>query len=540
MKRLVRAQRIRVPLSLVRISRTACLSTVPKLPRETTTLGDTVISRASIVHPANTQYLVSSLSLGAFTDRDLEKAFMMIDTNHDGKLSRTELRILFEDFTTSRGLSAEDLDKMVEHFISKWDDDKSGDISKEEFLSHALEIGNRVHPSIYQLAGCIFLCVLPFGILVPFEPQLVSSLGINAAQFGLAQGAMAGTIFLVNIPMTEVVERYGSKPLLVGSTALLGAGIGAISVVHTLEQLIMCRCLTGVAVAGLLASIMSATFTVQTPLNRTRSTAPFTMAQNSGIAMGPALGGFLSSVVSLETAFAGVGALYLVSALGNHIIYSEIYPAKPGKGRGIVGLFTTSFSTWGTLLRSSAEVRAVVASQMALWSAVGGTTMTMMPLLLVDDPLCFTAPNIGALMAGVALMTVVVTQPLAIFSDKFGRRNALAIGSLMMSSSMAMVPLAGTPALVSGAVAATALGQNLLAPSSSALLIDSVVKIDPAKVPQAMSLSRSAQNLGMLTGGVVFGALGTQFGFTVGYEVSSACVLGMGIYAYSRLPAPSV
>merc|ERR1712039_1005854 len=140
-------------------------------------------------------------------------------------------------------------------------------------------------------------------------------------------------------------------------------------------------------------------------------------------------------------------------------------------------------------------------------------------------------------MGGIATLGIVITQPLAIFADKYGRRTALGLGSAVMGSSMAAVPLMGTPALVSGALACSAVGQNLLAPSIGALMIDAVMKTNPGQITQAMSLLRSVQDVGMVSGAALIGAIGTQYGFIAGYHASSSVVLVAALAAFLRLPA---
>eukprot|EP00927_Polykrikos_kofoidii_P044220 TRINITY_DN38247_c0_g1_i1.p1 TRINITY_DN38247_c0_g1~~TRINITY_DN38247_c0_g1_i1.p1 ORF type:complete len:580 (+),score=78.24 TRINITY_DN38247_c0_g1_i1:50-1789(+) len=493
----------------------------------------------SIIHPQNAHHLICTLQLGQFTEADIDEAFDRIDTDGSGLLSKSNVIALFEEFGRERHLPACEVTKMSEAFISLWDDDKSGQISKDEFRKHVLELGNQVHPVIYQVAGCLFFMCLPAGILVPFEPQLVQSLGITAGEFGMAQGMLFLSKFLTNIPITDVVDRAGTKPLLLGSTCVLGTSIGLLSLVSSLEQLLLCRCLGGAALAGIFAAVQAESLKVQTPLNRARSGAPLTQAVNAGFAMGPALGGVLSGYMTMEAAFAGVGVGFFIAAGAASKVYVESSPPTGSKIANPFDLFGKAFGSWRDVLQRCPEVRYLCAMQVVTMGAVAGTSMTLMPLLLSAEPLSFSAPSIGALAASVATLGVVVTKPLATFADKYGRGNALMIGAFGMSVSMATVPLVGTPALVSGAIAATAVGQNLTTPAISTLVIEIVAKKDPRLLSQAMSLLRSLSDVGMVTGAAAIGALGGHAGFTAGYELSSAMVLSTAIFTFLRLPSPA-
>jgi len=481
-------------------------------------------------------HFIAELQAKTFSDKDISGAFDRLDGNKDGYLTVEDLERFFKEFAAKRTLPLEDAPRMAKTYLAKWDDDKDGMLSKDEFKRHVISLGGEVHPVIYQLSACLFLMCVPFGIIVPFEPQLVQSLNITAADFGMAQGAMFLTKFLVNVPVTDVVDRFGSKPILVASTALLGLSMGGLSMVTSLEHLIVCRVIGGAAIAGLAASLTAPLIAVQTPLNRARSGAPFQQAANAGIALGPAIGGVLSGYCGMEYAFASVGGLFLLTAATNAKIYKEINPALGSKHSNLASLFAEAFSSWSSVLRTSTEVRMLMGTQIALTAAQGGTSLTLMPLLLAADPLNFTSFMIGALVASTATLGIFVAQPLAVFADKYGRRTALGLGTGALAASMAAVPLLGSPALVSGALCCQALGQNLLAPAISALILDAMAKKDPSQMTQAMSLHRSLSDVGMVSGCMAFGALGTQYGFLAGYEASAGVVLVMGLAAFLRIP----
>ena len=198
------------------------------------------LSGHSLVDPYNSHMLTKALQLGSFSDHDIDAAFDRLDQDGDGKLSIDELHVLFKDYGQRREMSDEEIQTMTNEFMAGWDDDSSKSLSREEFKQHAVSLGSELHPAAYQLAAGMALTALPFGILVPFEPQLVSHLGISAAGFGASQSAFFLSNVVCNIPMTEVVAKRGSKPVFVASLVVLGASMGAVSLVGSLEQLIAC------------------------------------------------------------------------------------------------------------------------------------------------------------------------------------------------------------------------------------------------------------------------------------------------------------
>lgn len=175
-------------------------------------------------------------------------------------------------------------------------------------------------------------------------------------------------------------------------------------------------------------------------------------------------------------------------------------------------------------------------SQTLLWVVMAGAQSTMLPLFLAGPDLAFTSATIGMVFAGMATVGVFATQPLAAVADRYGRRNALVAGSGVLACSMALVPLVGSPALVCGVLGSWALGQNVIAPSINALMIDTVIKQNPADVPQALSLLRTCSDVGLLAGASSVGTLAMHFGMTAGFESCAALLILMAGATHMRSP----
>lgn len=88
----------------------------------------------------------------------------------------------------------------------------------------------------------------------------------------------------------------------------------ATGLAQSAEHLILCRLLTGVGVAGIGSSVVMSLSDLSTPLNRQRTIAPLQTASNAGVAVGPALGGFALTFLSMRHTFFATGAF--VSAVG--------------------------------------------------------------------------------------------------------------------------------------------------------------------------------------------------------------------------------
>jgi len=418
----------------------------------------------AIANPYNAHALIGTLGLGTFSDADLDVAFDRIDADHDGKLSAAELRRHFGEYAAERNLSEEELGRMTDDLLAQWDDNGDGDVDRDEFRRHARAVGRAVHPSTYQLAAGVALTVLPVAILVPFEPQLVAKLGITSAGFGLAQGAFFLTNVLVGVPMTQTVARHGSKPIYIGSLLMLGCSVASVSLAGTLPQLVAARAVGGAALSGIVTSVMAGVVRTGTPLNRVTNMAVLSQARNAGMAAGPAVGGLLGGIVSMETAFAVVGGTLFLSAAAFHNIYRDVAPGSgPGAAsslEGDGGAFANALQSWRIVLNSVPEAAPICLMSAIGWGTIAGTNYTLLPLLLSAEPIGASTAMIGGMLAANAAVGVATGGVIGRLAQEHGPRMAIGVGAGTISLSMAAVPLAGDPALVLGAMVGMQLGKN--------------------------------------------------------------------------------
>lgn len=480
------------------------------------------------------QKILGALRLTTCSKDEMEKVFDDIDTNKDGRLSREEVQVIIENLLKPR-LEAmkspteaiREVQQVTGVFMTRFDDDKSGDIDRDEFKRHVTDLAGQVNPQVYPLAASMFLTMLPIGVIVPLEPQLVRDLGINVAEFGFVVSAMGMSKLIFNIPATDIVERKGRKPILVGSYFILGLSVAGLGLSTSMEHLFLCRLLTGVSVAGLASAVITSISDLSTPLNRARTMAPLQTCMNAGVALGPAVGGVLASYLGMTDTFFLVGGCLAATGLVSHLLVHETMLRPPSELRGITSSFTAAFSSWQRLIAGSREVKILCSSQTLLWVVMAGAQSTMLPLFLAGPELAFSSATIGMTFAGMATVGVFATQPLAAVADKYGRRNALVAGSGVLACSMALVPHLGSPALVCGVLGSWALGQNVIGPSINALMIDTVIKQNPADVPQALSLLRTCSDVGLLAGASSVGTLAMHFGMTTGFECCAAMLILM-------------
>ncbi len=164
----------------------------------------------------------------------------------------------------------------------------------------------------------LFLNAMSFGIVIPVMPRLVMELGgVGIAEATAIGGMVAVTFALFQFICSPIVgnlsDRFGRRPVLLGSLFGFAADFLILAFAQSLLWLFVARALTGIFGASngpAQASIADIT----PPEERSRRYGLISAAFGLGFVMGPALGGLLGEV-GVRVPFYAAAAL----ALGNFV-----------------------------------------------------------------------------------------------------------------------------------------------------------------------------------------------------------------------------
>src|SRR4051794_29296598 len=182
-----------------------------------------------------------------------------------------------------------------------------------------------------MLAG-MWLTALPaiaFGVLDVLAPLRLDALGASALALGLTFFAAAGVEGLVTPAVGRYTDRAGARTVVRGGLAATVAGL----VILQLPDTALGLSIVVVAVSGLLGVLWVPAMGLLTGgaerigLDHGFAFAYFNLAWAAGFSLGAFAGGTLAEVTSDGAAYAGVAALYAISAL---------YALLGGRGGGTV------------------------------------------------------------------------------------------------------------------------------------------------------------------------------------------------------------
>jgi AAHS family 4-hydroxybenzoate transporter-like MFS transporter len=122
-------------------------------------------------------------------------------------------------------------------------------------------------------------------------PAIAAKLDLNVSSFGPVFGAVLLGLMLGALVMAPVADRYGRKPIIIGSLAFFGIFSLSTVLATSIPELILLRFLTGLGLGGAMPNVIS--LTSEYSPARLRATMISTMF--CGFPLGAVLGGILAA-----------------------------------------------------------------------------------------------------------------------------------------------------------------------------------------------------------------------------------------------------
>ena len=176
----------------------------------------------------------------------------------------------------------------------------------------------------------ILIDTIGFGIVLPVMPRLLTELtGETTAQVTLIAGFLLSTYailqFVCGPVMGNLGDRYGRRPVLLGSLAAFGFDYLLMGFAPTVGWLFLGRAVAGIA-GAVYSPAMAYIADVSPPEKRAQSFGVTGAAFGIGFILGPALGGLLGSL-GPRAPFFVAAALALINLIYGYFVLPESLPA---------------------------------------------------------------------------------------------------------------------------------------------------------------------------------------------------------------------
>jgi MFS family permease len=389
-----------------------------------------------------------------------------------------------------------------------------------------LEPQQRKNLLVLFAAGLFFWSSL--SSLLPTLPLYVEDIGGTTQQIGLVMGAFAVGLLLCRPTLGKISDRRSRKlVVLIGMAVVAVAPLGYLFV-QSIPLLLLIRAFHGICIAAYTTG-NSALIVDLSPANKRGEVIGYMSLTNPiGIAIGPAIGGFLQEQAGYTHLFllsCGLGVLSFLCAsqvkeprLVSESVGTPLVSDRSSQSPTNVPVTAENDEFWQLLRRPGLQIPAVV---LLLTGLVFGAIATFVPLYIREANVDL---NPGWFYTAAALSSFCTRLFTGRASDRYGRGLFLtgslvfyALSMLLLSQAQSAVHflLAG---LLEGA------GGGTLIPLMMALLSD---RCQPHERGRVFSLCMGGFDVGLAIAGPVLGT----FVEPLGYQGIFSLTLGISLLA---------
>ena len=187
----------------------------------------------------------------------------------------------------------------------------------------------------YLVAVSVFLLIAATNIVTPLLPDIRADFDVSITTAGVIVGSYGLARLVTDLPAGWVIDSIGHRRVTLGGLVLLAlssvVGLNASSV----PMLIAARIGSGIAVALVTTVALSALSATATGANRGKVMSLFQVANNTGIAFYPLVGGLVGAAFGWRSTF---GVTILLAILAGVVLIPVLLRIQPhgstGEGSG--------------------------------------------------------------------------------------------------------------------------------------------------------------------------------------------------------------
>ena len=379
----------------------------------------------------------------------------------------------------------------------------------------------------YLLGTALFLIIAATNILTPLLPDIRNDFGVSIATAGIIVGAYGFARLIVDLPAGFLADRIGHRRLSAMALVVLVAscllGLGA----TTVELLIAARVGMGASVAILATVILSSLSATATAVNRGKVMSLFHVANNTGIALYPLVGGVVGAWLGWRATFGVTAVLVVVAGVILIPVLLRIRPHRDDPSRAGTGD--------ARVLHGRSRAIAIGVTNFGVVANMinrHGFRNTILPLYAA------TALGLGgiSIATAIALMSITglaVATPGGMLGDRIGRRRVITSGLAAIAAGDLVFLL--THDLVTFLAAAALIGFGDFFSSSQTALLSEIVP--PRQRTRVLGGYRFSADLGAFVGPVLLAAVMDVASAQAAILVAVAILLASAAAARFGVPA---
>jgi MFS family permease len=378
----------------------------------------------------------------------------------------------------------------------------------------------------YLVGVAVFFVIAATNIMTPLLPDVRNDFGVSIATAGVIVGSYGLARLLTDLPAGFVIDALGHRAVTVAGLVLLAVaslvGLNAASV----PMLIAARVGSGVAVALVTTVGLAALGAIASTADRGKVMSFYHVANNSGIALYPLLGGVIGAAVGWRATFA---VTVVLAVAAGAILLPVLLRIQPRRGE------RTARVDDGRVLPGRERATAVAATNYGVVANMvnrHGFRNTVLPL--------YAATSLGlggiSIASAIALMSItglLVATPGGMLGDRIGRRRVIMSG--LVAVAVGDIVFLLTHDLVSFLVFAGLIGFGDFFSSSQTALLSEVVPGQHRT--KALAGYRFSADLGAFLGPVVLAAVMDLANAQLAIVLAAAILVSGSLAARFGVPA---
>lgn len=350
------------------------------------------------------------------------------------------------------------------------------------------------------IAGLCFWSAIT--TLLPTLPLYIAYLGGTKQQIGLVMGAFALGLLPSRVFLGPLADKRGRKlVLLIGTIVATVAPLGYLFA-DSMPLMALLRAFHGISIAAFTIGY-TALVTDLAPENRRGEIVGYmSLVAPIGMAIGPALGGFIQAGMGYGPLFISGTVFGLLSLLAISQVLEasqnpELSDQSEAKGSPIANY----------LQRLGSPALKIPALVLLMVGLIFGTLVTFIPLYIQDSGLSL---NPGLFYTMKAIASFAVRLPMGRASDRYGRGIFITTGLICYLVSMAILAIANNnfDVLLAGLFEGAAAGITI--PMMLTLIADRCL---PQERGQFFSICLGGFDLGLALAGPIFGSIADAVGY---------------------------
>ena len=349
--------------------------------------------------------------------------------------------------------------------------------------------------TILFAAGLLFWSSLT--ALLPTLPLYVEELGASEQQIGFVMGCFAIGLLLFRSVLGRLADEHSRKiVLIIGMSVVASAPLGYL-VVKSIPLLMVIRAFHGISIAAFTTGYSALVADIAPPYKRGEVIGYMSLVNPIGLAIGPALGGFLQAgagYIPLFLLSSGLGILGLIFT--SQVVNPQIIADSRASTQGNI--------FWKLLFSPRVRVPALVLLMVGL---AFGTLSTFVPLFIRSAGVDL---NAGLFYTAAAIASFSVRLVAGKASDRYGRGLFITISLILYTIAMLLLWVANSPSGFLAAAIVEGMGAGTLIPMIAAMMADRAMPTERGKI---FGVCMVGFDVGIAIAGPVLGSVAQQVGY---------------------------